>query len=116
MRSLAIDSPDAVEAMDLPPSGVTSDVKGCRQRPHARRTGPPAGRAQRRVHGVVHPRDEKHVSAGLWPLAETAAEPEDRAMLVQILRNPELIAAGTAARRALKLPDTLAHGPTIKVE
>ncbi|MBX9297181.1 hypothetical protein K5M33_15725 [Chromobacterium vaccinii] len=49
-------------------------------------------------------------------LAEASTDPEDRSMLVQILRNPDLTPAQTAARRALKLIDTIAYGPQIELE
>ncbi|WP_156187917.1 hypothetical protein [Chromobacterium sp. LK11] len=49
-------------------------------------------------------------------LAEASTDPEDRSMLVQILRNPDLTPAQTAARRALKLIDTITYGPQIELE
>ncbi|TCJ18405.1 hypothetical protein EZJ19_02545 [Parasulfuritortus cantonensis] len=49
-------------------------------------------------------------------LAEASTDPEDRGMLVQILRNPDLASAQTAARRALKLIDAIAYGPQIELE
>jgi hypothetical protein len=49
-------------------------------------------------------------------LAEAATDPEDRNMLVQILRHEDLVPARTAARKALKLVDAIAYGPQIELE
>jgi hypothetical protein len=49
-------------------------------------------------------------------LAESSTDPEDRGMLIQILRNPEIASASTAARRALKLIDAISYGPNIALE
>jgi len=48
-------------------------------------------------------------------LAESATDPEDREMLVQILRSAELTAARSAARKALKLIDAIAYGPQVEL-
>jgi hypothetical protein len=49
-------------------------------------------------------------------LAESSTDPEDRGMLVQVLRHRELTPAQTAVRRALKLIDAIAYGPQIELE
>lgn len=49
-------------------------------------------------------------------LAEAATDPEDRNMLVEILRHADLAPARTAARKALKLVDAIAYGPQIELE
>lgn len=48
-------------------------------------------------------------------LAQAATDPEDRDMLVQVLRHPDLTAAHSSARRALKLIDAIAYGPQIEL-
>lgn len=49
-------------------------------------------------------------------LAEASTDPEDRGMLVQVLRHADLTPAQTAARRALRLVDAIAYGPQIELE
>lgn len=49
-------------------------------------------------------------------LAEAATDPENRNMLVEILRHANLAPASTAARKALKLVDAIAYGPQIELE
>jgi hypothetical protein len=49
-------------------------------------------------------------------LAETSTEVEDRQMLIDILRNGDLAAAKTAARKALRLADIMTYGPQIELE
>lgn len=49
-------------------------------------------------------------------LAEAASDPEDRGMLVEILRHEDLVPARTAARKALKLIDAIAYGPQVELE
>lgn len=48
--------------------------------------------------------------------AEASTAPEDRGMLVQVLRNADPSPAQTAARRASKRIDTIAYGPQIELE
>lgn len=49
-------------------------------------------------------------------LAESSTDPEDRGMLVEIIRAPDLAAASTAARRGLRLIDAISYGPDIAFE
>ena len=49
-------------------------------------------------------------------LAEAAGDPEDVTFLVGIINDNTLIQAQTAARKALRLIDTLSYGPEIEIE
>lgn len=49
-------------------------------------------------------------------LCESASDPLDRRPLVSVLRIPELDAAHTAARKALRLIDAMDNGPSMQVE
>lgn len=46
-------------------------------------------------------------------LAEAASDPDDRAMLVQIHRNADLVPAQSAARKAMRLIDAVSYGPQV---
>lgn len=48
-------------------------------------------------------------------LAESASDPDDRAMLVKIHRNDELVPAQSAARKAMKLIDAVSYGPQVEM-
>lgn len=49
-------------------------------------------------------------------LAEAAGDPEDVTFLVGIINDNTLMQARTAARKALRLIDTLSYGPEIEIE
>lgn len=49
-------------------------------------------------------------------IAESSTDLEDRDMLVQIHRNANLVPAQSAARKAMKLIDTITYGPQIELE
>lgn len=72
-----------------------------------------AGQAYEAVAGIA-PLEARRYWARL--LAGSSTDPEDRGMLVQVLRHPDLTPAQTAARRALKLIDAIAYGPQIELE
>jgi hypothetical protein len=48
-------------------------------------------------------------------IAEVVTEPNDVPFLTAVLSDPELVQAGTAARKALRMIDAMTHGPSMEV-